>query len=166
MDRIDGLRADPAVATRRERIPVDAEAFERVRANVERGVDRWVSAVVTDDDGQVLLVRNGWSDGWLPPGGNVDPGERCRAAAEREVREETGVVADVREPVAVVAETFVHDGDTASGHRVAFAADAATTALADDPGLDGEGIADVGWFAALPDRVDQRWLIERACERR
>jgi len=166
VDRTDDLRADPAVATRHERIPVDGEAFERIGGNVDRGVDRWASAVVTDDDGQVLLVRNRWSDGWLPPGGTVEPGERLRAAAEREVREETGVVADVREPVAVAEETFVHDGRTVSGHRVAFAAEAATTALADDPGLDGEGIADVGWFAALPDRVDQRWLIERGRERR
>lgn len=160
MHEVAELRADPSVAVREERITVDAEALDRIRANLERGVGAWVSAVVCDD-GRVLLVENAWSDGWLPPGGNVEPGEDLRAAASREVREETGVRADVCDRVAVVEETFACDGRTATGPRVAFAARAETTVLADDPGLDGEGVAAVGWFATLPDRMEQRWLVER-----
>jgi ADP-ribose pyrophosphatase YjhB (NUDIX family) len=152
------------VPLHRERIPVDEDDFARVRDNVERGVDRWVSAVVVDDDGRVLLVRNAWSDGWIAPGGNVEPGEALRAAAVREVREETGVEAAVGTPVAVVEETFECGGHSVAGHRVVLAGRAETTAPADDPGLEGEGIADVGWFGALPERVEQRALVEAGRE--
>lgn len=165
MPRVDALRDDGDLPLRERTIPVGPGAFERIRATLDRGVDCWVSAVVSDDAGRVLLVQNRWSDGWIPPGGNVEPGEDPRTAAAREVREETGVAADVRDPIAVVEETFACDGRTASGRRVAFAARAETTALATDPGLDGEGIEAVGWFEQVPDHVEQRWLLERGLER-
>jgi ADP-ribose pyrophosphatase YjhB (NUDIX family) len=49
-------------------------------------------AVVTDDDGRVLLAH--WNEGrraaWTLPGGGLEAGEDPEAAARREVREETG----------------------------------------------------------------------------
>ncbi len=49
-------------------------------------------AVVTDDDGRVLLAH--WIEGqrsaWTMPGGGLEPGEDPEAAARREVHEETG----------------------------------------------------------------------------
>lgn len=49
-------------------------------------------AVVTDDDGRVLLAL--WNEGrtpsWTMPGGGIEPGEDPADAAVREVREETG----------------------------------------------------------------------------
>jgi 8-oxo-dGTP pyrophosphatase MutT (NUDIX family) len=46
--------------------------------------------VVVNPDGKVLVVnQNG--DSWSLPKGHVDPGETDRQAAEREVREESGV---------------------------------------------------------------------------
>lgn len=53
----------------------------------------------------VLLLRranSGYRDGWWAlPAGHVEPGESCRAAAARELAEETGVVIDpfLLEPV-------------------------------------------------------------------
>ena len=47
---------------------------------------------------EVLLVRRAgqpWPDVWSLPGGKVEPGEPVRAAALRELKEETGVSAEI-----------------------------------------------------------------------
>jgi 8-oxo-dGTP pyrophosphatase MutT (NUDIX family) len=54
-----------------------------------------VTAVVTDDDGRVLLVHRVDNDRWALPGGVVEIGERVAETAVREVREETGIDVEV-----------------------------------------------------------------------
>jgi 8-oxo-dGTP diphosphatase len=49
-------------------------------------------------DGSVLLIeraKGALKGRWSLPGGHIEPGETARAAAVREVREETGVEADI-----------------------------------------------------------------------
>lgn len=166
-DAVARLLAD-GVPLRRERVSVPAADLERIHGNLRRGVDCWVAAVVVDERGRALLVRNRWSDGWVPPGGSVEPDEPPRDAAVREVREETGVAVTVREPLAVVEETFECGDRAAWGHRVVYAAatEAPAPAVADDPGLDGEGIEAAAWFDDLPGRVEYRGLVERGRGRR
>lgn len=46
--------------------------------------------VVIGPDGRILVVnQNG--DSWSLPKGHIDPGETAREAAEREIREESGI---------------------------------------------------------------------------
>jgi ADP-ribose pyrophosphatase len=60
-----------------------------------------VGAVVFKDE-NVLLVRRGQppaEDLWAIPGGSVEIGETLQEAAEREIREETGVRIRAAEPI-------------------------------------------------------------------
>ena len=49
-----------------------------------------VAALVTRDDGKILLVKSPLR-GWEYPGGLIEPGETFMDALHREVREESGV---------------------------------------------------------------------------
>jgi 8-oxo-dGTP pyrophosphatase MutT (NUDIX family) len=53
------------------------------------------SAIVLDDNDRALLVHHNKIGLWLYPGGHIDPNEDPAQAALREVREETGIHADV-----------------------------------------------------------------------
>jgi ADP-ribose pyrophosphatase YjhB (NUDIX family) len=53
-----------------------------------------VGAVVSGDDGRLLLIKRGHEPGaglWSLPGGRVEPGETDEQAVIREVAEETGL---------------------------------------------------------------------------
>ncbi|WP_135851195.1 NUDIX hydrolase [Halorussus salinus] len=166
-----------------ETIPLAPAEFETVRENVESGADRWVGALVRDASGRVVFVRNRWSDGWVLPGGDVEPGESLREAVGREVSEETGLDATVERPLAVVEQTFVADesgsegcgafadptrpdaavatGPTVSGEFVVFEARTDDPELGDDLGRDADEIADAAWFDAVPDECEHRSLVTR-----
>ena len=67
---------------------------------------RCVGAVVRDGDGRLLLIRRGHPPGeglWTLPGGRVEPGESDVVAIARELREETGLRAEIGELIDIVA---------------------------------------------------------------
>ena len=53
-----------------------------------------VAACVTNERGEVLLVKSPWR-GWEYPGGLIEPGETFQEALKREVREESGVEIEI-----------------------------------------------------------------------
>lgn len=55
-----------------------------------------VRIVAQDAQGRVLLVRHTYLESWWLPGGGVDAGETTEAAAARELKEETGLIATSR----------------------------------------------------------------------
>jgi ADP-ribose pyrophosphatase YjhB (NUDIX family) len=115
-----------------------------------------VTAVVLDNDGQVLLVRRADNDRWTLVTGGLDPGEQPAVGAVREVVEETAVIAVAERILSVSALPMViyGNGDQARYLDVAFRCRAVsgTARVNDDESVD------VGWFkldelpASLPDR--------------
>lgn len=53
------------------------------------------SAVVTDDQGRILLQRRRDNDLWALPGGGMDLGDSLPGTAVREVKEETGLDVEI-----------------------------------------------------------------------
>jgi 8-oxo-dGTP pyrophosphatase MutT (NUDIX family) len=53
------------------------------------------SAVVTDDDGRILLQRRTDNDLWALPGGGMDMTDSLPGTAVREVKEETGLDVEI-----------------------------------------------------------------------
>jgi ADP-ribose pyrophosphatase len=79
-----------------------------------------IGAVVFKDN-EVLLVRRGKApsqDLWAIPGGKVRLGESLQQAAEREIKEETGIIIRAREPVFIFDHVEYGEHDRVLFHYV------------------------------------------------
>ncbi|WP_430504980.1 NUDIX domain-containing protein [Haloparvum sp. PAK95] len=141
-------------------------AFQQALTRAEQETAASVGSVVRDEAERVLLVSNAWSDGWIVPGGLAKPGESLATAAEREVREETGVDATIERPVEFRRQRLQRaDGsDEVTMWFVGFLARTGgdAPAVATDPGTSDESIERVDWFEAVPNDCADRTLLELA----
>jgi 8-oxo-dGTP pyrophosphatase MutT (NUDIX family) len=63
-----------------------------------------VNVVVTNDAGEVLLIRRSDNDNWAVPGGAVDLGESVAQAAVRETKEESGIDCQITGVVGIYSD--------------------------------------------------------------
>ncbi|WDZ91411.1 NUDIX domain-containing protein [Nocardiopsis sp. HUAS JQ3] len=116
-----------------------------------------VTAVVVNEEGEVLLHRRADDGRWSTPGGILEPEEEPARAVVREVREETGVEVEVERLSSVVAqEPFTYpNGDRVQFLDLAFRC----RPVGGAPDASGDESLDVRWFPtrALPD-MPQRIL--------
>ncbi|MEM1130979.1 MAG: NUDIX hydrolase [Pseudomonadota bacterium] len=97
-------------------------------------------------DGEVLLVQRGRPPDlglWGFPGGKIEPGETVETAVLRELREETGIIA---EPLGVLTaiDVFHHAEDgTLTSHHVLIAV--LCKWISGDP-VAADDAADARWF--------------------
>jgi 8-oxo-dGTP diphosphatase len=117
-----------------------------------------VDAVVIRGEKVLLVERKNPPAGWAIPGGFVDYGESAEAAAARELKEETGLVATSLRLLGVYSEP----GRDPRFHTLSVV----YIGEADGEPVAGDDAARAQWFArgALPDLIafDHRAIIERA----
>jgi 8-oxo-dGTP diphosphatase len=100
-----------------------------------------VGAIAVDDQGRLLLIKRGHEPGaglWSLPGGRIEPGETDTEALVRELREETGLIAEPGRLVGAVRRP-------GGGGRVLDIRDYAVTVTG-------------GSLAAGDDAADARWV--------
>lgn len=102
------------------------------------------SCAVMDGD-RLLLTRREDNGLWCLPGGGVDSGETWSEAAEREVREETGLTVKARSVLSVYTDPDIvityPDGRRRQVFGVCFRAD-----LLDGTAGTSDEVTQVGWF--------------------
>jgi 8-oxo-dGTP diphosphatase len=116
-------------------------------------------ALIRNPDGQVLLVKPTYKDGWDIPGGYVEPGESPGAACLRELKEEIGLTAELGPLLVVDWAPHPNEGD-----KLLFVFDGGTMTDAEAAALtpDGEEIAEIRFhpvddlFGRMPDRLARR----------
>ena len=105
----------------------------------KRGLTLGVRAVVTDDEGRVLLLQHTYVHGWYLPGGGVERGETAETAVIRELQEEAGVRALSRPRLlSAHSNEVLHSGD----HVLLYRVEAWEPCTSDAAGE----IHAVGWF--------------------
>lgn len=60
-----------------------------------------VNVAVSNEHGELLLIRRTDNDNWALPGGAMDPGETMAQAAVRETQEETGIDCQITDLVGI-----------------------------------------------------------------
>ena len=103
---------------------------------------------------------------WSLPGGHIEPGEAARAAALREVREETGVEADIA-GLLDIHEVLRHDGGRLTAHYLLVVFFGRWVSGEPVPGDDAAATRFVPMeaLAALPLTYGAASFIHRALER-
>lgn len=110
-----------------------------------------VTAIVTNDAGEILMIHKTDNDRWALPGGGHDAGESIAETVVREVGEETGVDVEVTGIVGIFTDPrhvmAYDDGEVRQQFSICFT----TRLLGGDLRTSSES-KEVGWVS--PERLD------------
>jgi ADP-ribose pyrophosphatase YjhB (NUDIX family) len=125
-----------------------------------------VNVVVTNDAGQILMIKRSDNDNWAVPGGGIELGESLTQAAMRETSEETGVDCEITGLVGIYTDPkhvilYTSDGEARQEFSIVLTA----RAIGGTPTPSSES-TEVHWIdaAQVTDRLMDRSMrlrIER-----
>lgn len=125
---------------------------------------RCVGAIITDDEGRLLLIKRGHdpeAGRWSLPGGRIEPGETDEQAVAREIAEETGLRVAVGRLVGAV-ERPGRDGAVIDIHDYAATVTGGTLASGDDAAdarwVSPAGLADLRLTSGLAETL-RAWQV-------
>ncbi len=106
-----------------------------------------VNVVVTNDAGEILLIRRSDNDNWALPGGAIDLGESLSRAGIRETKEETGIDCEITGLVGIYSDPKHVVLYTSNGEvRQEFSVVLTARPTGGDPTTSDES-TEVRWFA-------------------
>jgi ADP-ribose pyrophosphatase YjhB (NUDIX family) len=123
-----------------------------------------VNVAVTNDEGQVLVIRRSDNDNWALPGGAMDVGESIEQAAVRETKEETGVDCEITGLIGIYTNPqhvilYTSNGEVRQEFSIMFSARAVSGApTPSSESLEvrwvaGDGIAELDMHPSMRQRV-------------
>ena len=117
----------------------------------------WAGAVIRNDDGRLLLVREAASGVWHCPGGGLEIGESLADGAVREVEEETGLLVETDALLGCWSDRFATHPNGDLTQSIGGLLSARVVGGTPRPDKTSE-IDDVGWFSRedLP-QLSARW---------
>ena len=126
---------------------------KRIRDN---GAPYGAHTIAYRPSGELLLVRHDAVGMWVLPGGESEPEESFRAAAERELREEAGVTASYDGLGLLGRVEFYADGHSVWGVLPVFEAEIAADAPEPSVRDPDDEITAAAWFENLPEDTRDR----------
>ena len=122
------------------------EYFDDPTAPKPNAIVPAASAVVVNDDGQLLLQRRTDNDYWSLPGGAMEVGESIAQTIAREVREETGLEVETTRLVGIYSDPrhviAYSNGEVRQQFSICFACRVVGGEL-----RRGDESSDIGFFA-------------------
>ncbi|GGP10839.1 hypothetical protein GCM10012278_52090 [Nonomuraea glycinis] len=76
-----------------------------------------VNVIVTNEAGDLLMIRRTDNDNWAVPGGAIDLGESIPQAAVRETLEETGITCEITGLVGTYSDPATSSSTPATARR-------------------------------------------------
>ncbi|WMT39724.1 NUDIX hydrolase [Paenibacillus sp. D2_2] len=92
----------------------------RSKVGSEMIILNFAGAIITNEEGQILLQRRRDKDAWGFPGGAMEIGESADETAKREVEEETGLRINIEELIGIYSKYFDEYPNGDQSQTIAF----------------------------------------------